>query len=373
MFKILIVDDEQKITTSLKNFFSLRGYDVTGVFSGKEALEKFETERPEIVFLDIKMQEVDGLQVLREIRKKDANTKVIIISAWDEPETRKEAQKIGYDAFLVKPFSVERLEKVALEKIQELMEKPSILVVDDDEKVVAKVKEYLEFLGWKVYASNDGETALDIIKKNTPGVVFLDIKMEGMDGVKVLKEIKRIDPSIKVIMISAYGDKEAQINMRDFGCDAYLEKPLTNETIKKALTMKVQEISGTPNILVVDDQQGARSTVIEFLKDRIKANYFEANGGREALEKIENENCNIMILDLNMPDIDGFKVIEETQKINAHIDILVATAYSDNEVFDKIMCNGVIDFLLKPFSLRALESKIKAMLKRRGFKIVSEI
>ena len=369
MYKMLIVDDDQKTTTSLKKFFSLRGYDVIGAFSGKEAIKKFKSERPEIVLLDIKMEKVDGVQVLKEIRKINYDTKVIMISSWDEPETRKKAQEIGYDAFLVKPFDVKYLEKVALEKVEELMEKPSILVVDDDVKVIRKVKEYLEILGWKVYTSDNGKTALEIIKKCTPGVVFLDIKMKGMDGIKVLQEIKSIDPSIKVIMISAYGDKEAQITMRDSKCDAYLEKPLTNESIKRALTMKVQEIVGIPNILVVDDQPGARSTVIEFLTDRIKANYSEAGGGKEALEKIKNENCNIMILDLNMPDVDGFKVIEETQKINPHIDILVTTAYSDNEVFDRIMCNGVIDFLSKPFSLQALESKMKTMLKRRGFKI----
>ena len=245
-----------------------------------------------------------------------------------------------------------------------------ILVVDDERRVTKVIAGHLKKRGHDVLVAHSGKEAIDIFEKENPQIVYLDIMMDDIDGIKVLKKIKKIDENVKTIMVTALTDLDSKIEARDGYCDAYLEKPVSLKAIDKVLDVKLQELKNELNILVVDDMEGARRTIIDFLKDRVEAKYSEAGGGAEALKKIKTEPCNIMILDLNMPVVDGFQVIEEAHKINPHVDILVVTAYCDNEVFDRVMCNGVVDFLSKPYPMKALENKVKAMIKKRGFKTV---
>ncbi len=243
-----------------------------------------------------------------------------------------------------------------------------ILIVDDDKDVVETIKGHLESEGHKVFGADNGKTALDIVRRERPEIVFLDIKMKGIDGLKVLKTIKRTDKKIKVIMVSALLDLDTRTKAQELGCDAYIRKPFEVGDVDKALSAKIHELISDPSILIVEDEEGQAENIVAYLKDRISADYSYTLTGEEALERIKKKPCNIMIVDISLPGIDGFKVIKKAHDINPHIDILITTGYTYNEVIDEAVGNGVVDIMSKPLRLPVLEKKIMTFIQRRGFR-----
>lgn len=113
----------------------------------------------------------------------------------------------------------------------------TILVVDDEESIRLLYKEELEEDGYRVLLASDGEEALRKVKKESPDLITLDIRMPGMDGIEVLGLIKEMEPNIPVIMSTAYGDYRRDFNV--WASDAYIVKTANldelKETIKRLL------------------------------------------------------------------------------------------------------------------------------------------
>ncbi len=114
--RILIVDDELILRESLAAWLERDGHEVTAVAGGEEAIELIKREGFDIVFLDIKLEGMDGLDVLREIRKIDPEVKVLMITAYGSISTAVEAMKLGASDYLLKPFEPEEL-SMLIEKI----------------------------------------------------------------------------------------------------------------------------------------------------------------------------------------------------------------------------------------------------------------
>lgn len=109
---LLIIDDERDCADLIKYYFSRKGYNVEAASSGEEALDKINEHRPDIVILDIRMQGMDGLVILESIKKKDPSILVIMATAAKEKATVKEAFKLGANHYLIKPFSLSKLEQI---------------------------------------------------------------------------------------------------------------------------------------------------------------------------------------------------------------------------------------------------------------------
>ena len=115
MRKILVVDDERDICEFVKNFLQERGYGVTTVSSGDDALAAVKKDRPDLVLLDIKMQGMDGIAVLKHLREIDRRLKVVMVTALDEQERMDEACRLGACEYITKPLVLDSLER-AVEK-----------------------------------------------------------------------------------------------------------------------------------------------------------------------------------------------------------------------------------------------------------------
>ncbi|MBZ2155358.1 response regulator YycF [Streptococcus anginosus] len=109
MKKILVVDDEKPISDIIKFNMVKEGYEVVTAFDGREALEMFEAERPDILILDLMLPELDGLEVARTIRK-TSNVPVIVLSAKDSEFDKVIGLEIGADDYMTKPFSNRELQ-----------------------------------------------------------------------------------------------------------------------------------------------------------------------------------------------------------------------------------------------------------------------
>jgi len=114
MSKLLIVDDESDIREFARNFFKKRQIEVFVASGGRQALELIANENPHLILLDVRMEEMTGIEVLRELRIKSPSVKVIMVSGVEDEETINEAKALGVIGYIHKPFILEELEKIVL-------------------------------------------------------------------------------------------------------------------------------------------------------------------------------------------------------------------------------------------------------------------
>lgn len=111
MTKILVVDDEKDVCDFVQNFFQERGCTVFCALSGFHALDIVNKEKPDLILLDVRMREMDGLETLRKIRKADKDVKVFMVTAADEQDKIDTARELGVSKYLTKPLDLSDLEK----------------------------------------------------------------------------------------------------------------------------------------------------------------------------------------------------------------------------------------------------------------------
>jgi len=119
--RILVVDDEIYIVHILEFSLTMEGYSILTASDGEEALRVIDSERPDLVVLDIMMPKLDGYEVCRRLRQDEQfqELPVILLSAKGRPVDREAGLQAGADDYITKPFSPRKL----LEKIRELLER----------------------------------------------------------------------------------------------------------------------------------------------------------------------------------------------------------------------------------------------------------
>jgi DNA-binding NtrC family response regulator len=119
-------------------------------------------------------------------------------------------------------------------------DKVNILVIDDEPGVLESFKMILGIKDYDVSAYPDGPSALKALEKDKYDVAFVDFKMPEMDGIEVLRRIKEADPSIEVVMVTAYGSEETHANAITLGALEYLKKPFLMEEIYELVERGLQ-------------------------------------------------------------------------------------------------------------------------------------
>ncbi len=122
------------------------------------------------------------------------------------------------------------------------MVKQSVLVVDDEAIVRESIRDWLKDAGYEVATAESGEEALETVGKRDFGVMVLDIRLPGMTGINVLKEVKAQRPWIKSIIITAYPSKETLEKAKELGLLDYLSKPFEIEDLERIISVALEEV-----------------------------------------------------------------------------------------------------------------------------------
>jgi DNA-binding NtrC family response regulator len=117
---VMLVDDEAIVCKRLKTALEKYGYEVDTFQSGEPAIERLSEKRYDVVVTDIRMDDVDGLDVLGAARKSSPRTKIIMITGYATAEVAREAQAKGAFAFIAKPFRPKDLQKLLESAAREL-------------------------------------------------------------------------------------------------------------------------------------------------------------------------------------------------------------------------------------------------------------
>jgi two-component system, NtrC family, response regulator PilR len=127
---------------------------------------------------------------------------------------------------------------------------PSILIVDDEQSLREMLEIFLDREGYRVVTAGNGQEALQLFKKTPFSVVLTDIRMQPMDGLSLLKEIKALSPRTEVIMISAYANQETAMEAMNEGAYDFFPKPFSNQELKQVIEDALSRAEGGPSVEV---------------------------------------------------------------------------------------------------------------------------
>jgi signal transduction histidine kinase/DNA-binding response OmpR family regulator len=221
----------------------------------------------------------------------------------------------------------------------------TVLVIDDDPRVRELLQRFLSKEGFQVASASGGEEGLRLAKHLRPTAITLDVMMPGMDGWAVLTALKA-DPDlaeIPVIMLTIVDNKNLGYAL---GAADYLTKPVDRDRLVAILQKYPREDPSRP-VLVVEDDAATREMLRRML-DKEGWRMTEAEHGRVALERIAAHRPALILLDLMMPEMDGFQFVAEVRKQEAwrSIPIIVVTAKDLTEA-DRLRLNGYVDRILQ--------------------------
>ena len=196
----------------------------------------------------------------------------------------------------------------------------SVLVIDDDNNALDMMKRFLEKQDYAVLQAKSGEQGLQMAAKYVPDVITLDVMMPEMDGWEVLAALQGNEETknIPVIMITMADEPDLGYSL---GATDYMTKPINWDQLSSILS-KHQIESDSQTILIVEDDETTRT----MLRKSLETNEYkvrEAVNGREGLEKVGRSKPGLILLDLMMPEMDGFEFAEKLRQHKDWLDIPV--------------------------------------------------
>ena len=245
---ILLADSDVESRDRLYEMLFSMGYKVECAPNSDETLIRLQSERPYLLILEQDLIPKGGLKALEKIREFDREMKVVLLTK-KEPniEIETKAHRLGVSVVVKKDFANHIMFKKILEILRETDEKTpedkyialgKILVVDDMPEVRVTLTTFLKMRGFNVKDAASGDQALLEIKIEKPKLVLLDERMPGIDGLVALKEIKDLDSTIKVVMLTAIQNEDIIEEANRLGACDYITKPFDLEKLE-ALVLSI--------------------------------------------------------------------------------------------------------------------------------------
>lgn len=237
-----------------------------------------------------------------------------------------------------------------------------ILIIDDD-TMSLKMATHILQNDYDVICAKTGTEGLEILRSTHIDLLLLDILMPGMSGLEVLKEIQEDNTlsSVKTIVLSASGTETEVVDAISLGALDYIKQPFFSIELLDRIK-KVLQIEKKDSILVVDDDNMNLMMTKRALG--LRYDVFCVSSGMEALEFLQNNIPDMILLDLHMPGMNGLEVMEKIKEVESLSDVPVIFLTADDEVNTEveIFKTGAMDFIRKPFSADVVIRRISRIL-----------
>ena len=276
-------------------------------------------------------------------------------------------------------FGLQAEEKRKKRSIPEVFADMRVLVVDDELISQKILREILEAYTFKVTVAGSGEDCIaELNRTSEEGIcydlVLMDYKMPGLNGVETSIRIKN-DPSLEkpptIIMVSAYDKEEIRQRVEEIGLEGFLNKPITPSTLidtimqiffiatdDGAIAVTEDRIAFDPlqnmrgvHILLAEDNDINQQIAVEML-ELVGLKVTVVNNGKEAVEAMENNSFDLVFMDLQMPEMDGFEATARIRSLEGttekRVPIVAMTAHAMTGDYEKSITAGMDDHITKP-------------------------
>jgi len=386
---VLIVDDNSTNRFILSKVMQSWGVKSFETKSGQEALRFLRNNKDiDLILLDYQMPEMDGLEVVKNLREDTIinNIPIIILSSLGSVGLEI-CKKMGITASLVKPVKQSALYNTLLKTLRidittqtALKKHPKsqiakssttlyhILLVEDnpDNQILAQrilVKE-----GYTIKIAENGEKAVEAVKKQRFDLILMDIQMPVMDGFTATTLIREHEkknnlPHIPILALTAHALKGYDEKCLAGGMNDYTTKPLK----KKILLEKIDKwIDRTPTVLIVDDVVDNRKLLLKILEKKKDIKLLAAENGKQALDILRKQRVCLVLMDMEMPIMNGYEATRAIRKtaILKDVPVIAMTAHTSPEKINECLAAGCDYYLGKPIRKNEVIKMVDEMLKQ---------
>jgi PAS domain S-box-containing protein len=336
------------------------GFRVETAGSGADAFHKASDLRPDLVLLDMELLGKSGWETLHEL-KTTPDTRsipVIIASAADE---RKMGAALGAAESLMKPLTGGAL----IQAVRRILQPDGVLrvlIVDDDLETRELLTDTLMSEGHTPLTARYAAEALRILATSRVDAVVLDLLLPGRTGFEVLNDI-RADPKLSrlpvlVVTIKDLTERERE-TLAAQGARVFAKGAGWRQELLEQLRRLRRREQGK-RVLIADDNPAGRELVREGLAEHASS-IIEASDGREALEKIREMLPDLVLLDIQMPEMDGYEVLREIRRdpALAGLRVVALTAFAMQGDRERALEAGFDDYLTKPVSVAKLKAQLE--------------
>ncbi len=385
---ILVISANPSQRSYLQRLLVFNGAQVETTAAAADAFAMLQSGsfRPNLVIIDDKELDMDIEQFVAQLGELPAfhAVRTIVISARNNPRKSDDMAAHSH-AVVLKPMKPGKLLQAAAELLSgngstrksevqaisvagaQTMAKPKakILVAEDNLNNQALVRHILLKEGYEVALAENGASAFDMVREHEYDLVLMDIQMPVMDGFQATAKIREWEqknglPCLPILAVTAHAISGYREKCLQSGMDDYITKP-----IKKNLFIeRVDFWLSHKKILVVDDQYDNRRLIQAYLEPYDRVSLVFAANGKEAVKCFSEQRISLILLDMEMPIMDGWTAAREIRKHREaeHIPILAMTAHDDPTKLKQCLASGCTDLLIKPLRRHELE----AVLERYG-------
>ncbi|HNV86705.1 MAG TPA: response regulator [Candidatus Omnitrophota bacterium] len=257
---ILIVDDDEEIVDLLRDHFKRRNCETIATTDPMAVVDKLRNFSVKLMLLDLKMRNLDGFEVLDKVKAGGLRLPptIIITGFLPKYQERLEAYDIDPEDVITKPFDFDMMEKAINRKLgqQIVIEEVGseyedliyaknrcrIGIVEDEKDILNDFSEFFEERHYKVSCFGDGNEAYEGVRKKPLDILFVDIKLPGMQGDQLIEKLTESPNPPYMIPISADPlPAEMQKKLKDLGCREFISKPFDIvELIERVKTIAIQ-------------------------------------------------------------------------------------------------------------------------------------
>lgn len=235
-----------------------------------------------------------------------------------------------------------------------------VLVVDDERTIRELLSDTLMAVGYDCLTAEDYRQAIEILDKEKIDVVITDILLPDRSGIELLKFVKSHKPQIPILAISGKDFPSSEIF--EAGADGFLAKPfrigkieeLIESTLAKFDSLKSRPPRLKKKILVVDDEENIRRTLI----DSLEALGYQALGvgdGASAMRELEKQPFDLVITDIRMPEMNGIELLHAISEKFPGTPVVIITAYPLAYPEEKATLEGAAGYIAKPFRINQID------------------
>ena len=385
---ILIIEDDDKFRMALIDFAQSKKFEVFAAADGEEGLKMAREKNPGAIILDIGLPKMDGWKVMEHL-KSDPLLKNIPVHIMTGNENRKKGMEMGAIEFLVKPIAATQLnsvfDKISRETTHAVK---SVLIVEDNAMQSQSIRALLENTAQECTTAATGKEALSLLASGNFDLVILDLSLPDTSGFDLLKLIKENAgyATLPVIIYTGrtLSEQENQDLMK-YSSSVILKTAQSYDRLLDESKLFLNKIStdfkapvptsatGPVNmagvmkgkkVLVVDDDMRNIFALTSILEAQ-EMELVIATDGRESLNRLqENEGIDLVLMDIMMPEMDGYAAMREIRKILKfkNLPIIALTAKAMKGDREKCIEAGASDYISKPIDTNKLLSLMQVWL-----------
>jgi DNA-binding response OmpR family regulator len=393
---VLVLDDSLTVRMDLAEAFDAAGCHTIPCGTAAEAREALQSEKVDVIILDVLLPDADGVEFLRELRAmpSSAGAVVLMLSTEAQVRDRVRGMQTGADEYVGKPY----VTGYVISRTQELLRArvaanatvptmptvptvPTVLIIDDSATFREALRSACEGAGYQVLVAQTGDEGLRIAASQRPAAIVVDGVLPDIDGGTVIRRL-RLDAALRdvpCLLLTGSDVRGAELQALDAGADGFFRKEDDVAVVlaRLAALLRVRAVGtsedtrsllGPKKILAVDDSL----TYLNELGGLLRSEGYDvvmAHSGEEALELVAAQAVDCILLDLLMPGLGGDETCRRIKAVPLVRDVplIMLTALEDSAAMIDALSAGADDYIQKSSDFEVLTARVRAQIRRKQF------